>query len=246
MPTTAPVAAPELVPEPAPDPALAMQRADLVERYSAMVRRVVRDVGHRVPTSVDRNALFSAGIVGLLDASDKYEDARSVAFEAYARIRVRGAILDELRGLDHLTRTQRQRSRAVAECRRALECDGPVSDSSVAEQLGMTVEEVQVSRQQHVPPDVVDPQTMEGKAVRTMWADHASVEDSIAHQERIALVSRALANLPERNRLVVGLYYESEITLQEIGELLGVTQSRVSQVLKKTIALVRDELAPQL
>ncbi len=79
-----------------------------------------------------------------------------------------------------------------------------------------------------------------------MWADHASVEESIANQERIAHVSRALANLPERNRLVVGLYYESEITLQEIGELLGVTQSRVSQVLKKTIALVRDELAPQL
>lgn len=219
------------------------ERAALVERHSPMVSKTVREVSYRAPASVDRQALFSAGIVGLLDAADKYDGNRSVAFEAYARIRVRGAILDELRGLDHLTRTQRRRSRAVAESRRELEKVGPTSDCAVAEALGMSIEDVQESRRGHVPPAVLDPQAMEMRPVRRLWGDAESVVDRLEHQEQVRSLSQALAQLPERNRLVVGLYYESEITLHEIGEILGVTQSRISQILKKTMEMLREHVA---
>lgn len=211
-----------------------------------MVARMVRTLCERVPQSVDRNSLFSAGIVGLLDAADKYDGDRSVAFEAYARIRVRGAMLDELRGLDHLTRTQRRHSRAVAESRRELERDGPVSDADVAEHLGVAIEDVQRSRQRHVPPEILDPSVMEARPCARLWGDSRSVLDTLEQRERVRLVSKALAALPERNRLVVGLYYESEITLEEIGGLLGVTQSRVSQILKKTLQMLRDAVMSEI
>lgn len=221
-------------------------RAELVRRHSPMVARMVRTFRDKVPASVDRNSLFSAGIVGLLDAADKYDGERSVAFEAYARIRVRGAILDELRGLDHLTRTQRRRSRAVADSRRMLERDGPVSDAEVAEHLGYSVEEVQRSRQRHVPPEPLDPGSFELRQLSRLWGDYESSLERLERKEQIKLVSKALAALPERNRLVVGLYYESEITLEEIGGLLGVTQSRVSQILKKTMEMVRERVRAEL
>ncbi len=224
-------------------PQMVAERAALVEQHSPMVSKTVREVSYRAPASVDRRALFSAGIVGLLDAADKYDGNRSVAFEAYARIRVRGAILDELRGLDHLTRTQRRRSRDVAESRRDLEKHGPTSDSAVAEALGMSIEDVQESRRGHVPPDIMDPQAMEMRPVRQLWGDSESVIDRMEHQEQVRCLSQALAQLPERNRLVVGLYYESEITLQEIGDMLGVTQSRISQILKKTMEMLRESVA---
>lgn len=211
-----------------------------------MVARLVRQLSDRVPSSVDRDSLFSAGMVGLLDAMDKYDDHRCPSFEAYARIRVRGAILDELRGLDHLTRTQRRRSRAVAESRRSLEKEGRGTDSEVAAALGWSVEEVQASRQRHVPPDPIDPSKLEVQEVGGLWAQSESAHDRLEKKEQLRAVSKALAALPERNRLIVALYYESEITLQEIGDLLGVTQSRVSQLLKKTIHMVRDAVREDL
>lgn len=222
------------------------ERDQLVATHGAMVARMVRTVGDRVPSSVDRNALYSAGIVGLLDAADKYDADRSVTFEAYARIRVRGAIIDELRGLDHLTRTQRRQSRAVAESRRSLEKDGPVSDADVAEDLGVSIAEVQRSHQVGGPPELVEPSTLEGRAGRGLWTESESALDRLERKEQIRMLSRALARLPERHRLVVGLYYESGITLEEIGALLGVTQSRISQILKQTLQMVREDIASTL
>lgn len=237
--TSTPARLPELASTPA-------AREALVRQHTPMVARMVRSFHDKVPASVDRDSMFSAGIVGLLDAADKFDGGRSVAFEAYARIRVRGAILDELRGLDHLTRTQRRRSRAVAESRRELEKDGPVSDVDVAEHLGCSIEEVQRSRQRHGPPELLDPQGFEMRSLSKLWGDSESSLERLERKEKVRLVSRALAQLPERNRLVVGLYYESEITLEEIGGLLGVTQSRVSQILKKTLQMVREAVFAEL
>lgn len=211
-----------------------------VAEYGPLVHRMVRQLSERVPATVDRDALVSAGMLGLLDALDKYDGGRNVAFEAYARIRIRGAILDELRGLDHLTRSQRRRSRAVAESRTELEKQGKASDHEVADALGLSIEQVQESRRSHVPPDVVDPTQLDAWQLDGLWAAEDDAETRLSHRQQVQAVSRALAALPERNRLVVGLYYESDITLQEIGDLLGVTQSRVSQILKQTLQMLRD------
>lgn len=220
-------------------------KEEAVRKYAPMVYRVVRQVAERMPPSVDREYLFSAGMVGLLDAITKFDADRGIAFEAYARIRVKGAVLDELRSLDHLTRSMRRRSRSVAGAQNELEkVEGqPVSDSTVAAHTGMSVEDVQESRSRKAPPECVDPSTLDSLEISALWQEPTSALDKLEHDERVALVSSALAQLPERNRLVVGLYYEAELTLQEIGDVLGVTQSRVSQILKKTMELLRQNVA---
>ncbi|MEM1026240.1 MAG: FliA/WhiG family RNA polymerase sigma factor [Myxococcota bacterium] len=217
---------------------------EAVRKYAPVVYRVVRQVSERMPASVDREYLFSAGMVGLLDALQKYDDKRGIAFEAYARIRIKGAVLDELRGLDHLTRSMRRRSRSVAESRNELEkAEGaPVGDAEVAAATGMSIEEVQRSRSRKAPPEVLDPSTLESMSVSGLWQSEGLADESMEWGEHVHLLSQALAELPERNRLVIGLYYEAELTLQEIGEVLGVTQSRISQILRKTVEMLREKL----
>jgi RNA polymerase sigma factor for flagellar operon FliA len=219
-------------------------KEEAVRQYAPMVYRVVRQVAEKMPRSVDREYLFSAGMVGLLDALAKFDANRGIAFEAYARIRVKGAVLDELRSLDHLTRSMRRRTKSVASSQAELEknADGPACDSDVAAHAGVSVEEVQASRTRRAP-ESVDPTTLESLEVASLWQESLSVLDRMEAKERVRLLSAALAELPERNRLVVGLYYEAELTLQEIGDVLGVTQSRISQILKKTVELLKVSVA---
>jgi RNA polymerase sigma factor for flagellar operon FliA len=222
----------------------ASETDEAVRKYAPMVYRVVRQVSERMPSSVDREYLFSAGMVGLLDALAKFDADRGIAFEAYARIRIKGAVLDELRSLDHLTRSMRRRWRSVADSRTELEkVEGaPVGDDKVAAALGMTIEEVQSSKSRRAPPESVDPSTLDTLAVGALWQAPVLVSDKMEWEERVKLLSRCLAELPERNRMVVALYYEAELTLQEIGTVLGVTQSRISQILRTTMKMLRDRV----
>src|SRR5262249_44374887 len=197
-------------------------KTESVRRHAPMVYRVVRQVAERMPPSVDREYLFSAGMMGLLDALAKYDPARGIPFEAYARIRVKGAVLDELRSLDHLTRGMRRTSRSVHASHQELEkSEGhPVGDDRVAEHTGMSMEEVQTSKSRRAPPEPVDPLTLDAMELQSLWQEPMSVLEGLEWEERIRLVSQALGQLPERNRLVIGLYYEAELTLQEIGDVL--------------------------
>lgn len=216
-----------------------------VREYAPIVYRVVRQVSERMPSSVDREYLFSAGMMGLLDALAKYDEGRGIAFEAYARIRIRGAVLDELRGMDHLTRSMRRRARSVADTRQELEREAgaPVGDAKVAEALGISIEEAQQGKARRAPPEMVDPSTLDTLQLGHLWQAPPEMIETMEWQEQVRLLSKALADLPERNRLVVGLYYEAELTLQEIGDVLGVTQSRISQILRKTVEMLRDKLS---
>jgi len=221
---------------------------EVASRYAPMVYKAVRQVAEHLPLTVDREDLFSAGIVGLLDALAKFDPSRGVTFEAYAQIRIKWAIQDELRSLDHLTRSMRRRSRTIRDSHNELEKaeGGPVSDQDVAAHTGMSIEEVQSSVTMKNPPEATDPHTLDTMMNAEMWARPVGLLEKLEWEEQVALVSRALAELPERNRLVVGLYYEAELTLKEIGEVLGVTQSRVSQILRKTEELLRGRLTELL
>ena len=116
----------------------------------------------------------------------------------------------------------------------------------MAQALGISVEEVQRNRARRAPPEVVDPSTLDTLALNSLWEPPASVTEELEWQEHVKLLSKAMAGLPERNRLVLGLYYEAELTLQEIGEVLGVTQSRISQILRKTVEMLRESLQGEL
>lgn len=220
---------------------------NIVQQYSDLVYRIVRKVSERLPPTVDREDLFGAGIVGLLEAQEKFDPDRGIVFEAYARLRIKGAILDELRKLDHLTRRMRDRQKTVAEKRNTLEKEtgGPVSDNDVAKGLGMSIEDVQKSRVQHSAPQITDPSIIDARSAAALWQQPSTTLDKMEWHERVRMLTRGLSQLPERNRLVAGLYYEAELTLKEIAVVLGVTESRVSQILKKTILLLKDFVEAQ-
>ena len=220
---------------------------EFVEQYSTLVYQIVRKVAEKVPPTVDREDLFGAGMVGLLEARAKFDPERGIVFEAYARLRIKGAILDELRRLDHLTRRMRDRQKSVQETRNNLEREkgAPVSDLEVAKNLGVSIEDVQKSRAQHHGPQTTDPSIIDARSVAALWQQPLTTLDKMEWHERVRMLSVGLGQLPERNRLVAGLYYEAELTLKEIAVVLGVTESRVSQILKKTILLLRDYVESQ-
>ncbi|MBR56514.1 MAG: RNA polymerase sigma factor FliA [Myxococcales bacterium] len=214
----------------------------LVRKHAPMVYRVVRHIAGKLPHTVDSEDLFGAGMVGLLEAIEKYDEGRGIAFEAYARIRVRGAVLDALRKLDHLSRRMRRKTKSVRASKRELEQSAgrPVSDSDVADTMGMSVQEVQSSQSRHSAPEMMDPQIMDSLQLGNLWEGGSGVLEGLERQERIELVVQALSQLPERNRLIMGLYYEAELTLNEVGQVVGVTESRVSQIIRKTVKMIRE------
>ncbi len=219
----------------------------IVRQHAQLVYRIVRQVAERLPPSVDREDLFGAGMVGLLEAIQKFEPDRGIVFEAYARIRIRGAVLDALRRLDHLSRRMRRQTKSVRDTHQKMEQEAgaPVGDAEVAETTGLTIEEVQESRMRRSAPESVDPQVLDSIQTPTLWQGMSSTLETLEREEAITMVANALADLPERNRLIMGLYYEAELTLKEIGQVVGVTESRVSQIMRKTVAIIRVKIEAQ-
>lgn len=219
----------------------------IVRQHAPLVYRIVRQVAERLPPSVDREDLFGAGMVGLLEAIQKFEPDRGIVFEAYARIRIRGAVLDALRRLDHLSRRMRRQSKSVRDVHQKMEQDAgaPVGDAEVAESTGLTIQEVQDSRMRRAAPESVDPQVLDSINASSLWQGMPSTLETLEREEAISMVANALADLPERNRLIMGLYYEAELTLKEIGQVVGVTESRVSQIMRKTVTMIRAKIEAQ-
>ncbi len=225
-------------------------RERLILHYSPLVKYVAGRVGAGLPRSVDQNDLASYGLFGLIDAIDKFEPERGYKFETYAINRIKGAILDELRALDWVPRSVRSRARrietAIAELEHRLQ--RPPTDDELALNLEMDVEELhdalaEIGRSGIAALDDFvggDSQTSMGE----MLADPAGVSPETvfqAEETRRGLVD-AINRLPNRERLVVTLYYYEGMTLAEIGDVLGVTESRVCQIHAKTMMSLRNRL----
>jgi len=225
-------------------------RERLILHYSPLVKYVAGRVGAGLPRSVDQNDLASYGLFGLIDAIDKFEPDRGFKFETYAINRIKGAILDELRALDWVPRSVRSRARrietAVVELEHSLQRT-PTEDE-LAINLEMEVDELndalsEIGRSGIAALDEFvsgDSQTSMGE----MLADPTGVSPEAVFQSeetRRGLVD-AINRLPERERLVVTLYYYEGMTLNEIGDVLGVTESRVCQIHAKTMMSLRNRL----
>jgi RNA polymerase sigma factor for flagellar operon FliA len=229
-------------------------RERLVVAYSPMVKFVAGRLGAGLPSHVEDADLISYGLVGLIGAIARFEPERGIKFETFAMTRIRGAIIDELRSLDWVPRSVRSRAREIEAAQTKLEHElqRAPSEAELAAKLNMTEEELQSALLEIANSSVY--------ALDELWTvsdssgDQVSLLDTIADesaadpQEALAstevkdLLTEAIGGLPEREQLVVALYYYENLTLREIGEVLGVTESRVSQLHTKAVMRLKSSL----
>ena len=229
-------------------------RERLVVAYSPMVKFVAGRLGAGLPSHVEDSDLISYGLMGLIGAIERFEPERGIKFETFAMTRIRGAIIDELRSLDWVPRSVRSRAREIEQVQAKLEHElqRAPSETELAAKLNMTEEELQSALLEIANSSVY--------ALDELWTvsdssgDQVSLLDTIADegaadpQEALAStevkdrLTEAIGGLPEREQLVVALYYYENLTLREIGEVLGVTESRVSQLHTKAVMRLKSHL----
>ncbi|OIV38559.1 RNA polymerase sigma factor WhiG [Mangrovactinospora gilvigrisea] len=230
-------------------------REQLILHYSPLVKYVAGRVGVGLPANVEQADFVSSGIFGLIDAIEKFDPDRSIKFETYAISRIRGAIIDELRSLDWIPRSVRQKARAVERAYAVLEgkLRRTPGEAEVAAELSMPLEELHALFAQLSLANVValDELLQAGSdsgdrlSLVDTLRDHAAddPEEIAEGRELRHLLAGAINTLPEREKTVVTLYYYEGLTLAEIGGVLGVTESRISQIHTKAVLQLRAKLA---
>lgn len=228
------------------------ERDALIEAHLPQVRFVAERLASKLPSSVDRDDLVGAGVLGLLDAVDKYDPARGVMFKTYAEQRVRGAMLDSLRDLDWAPRSMRRRAREIeVACAQITQERGrPALEEEVAAALKITISEFHsvlndLRGLSVIALDGSDDEDQElGALAKQVPSNPAhtplAVYERIEKRDKLAA---AINQLPERERQVVALYYVEELTMKEIGKVLGITESRVSQVHTQAVLRMRAALS---
>lgn len=228
-------------------------RNSLIERYAPLVKYVAGRMAMNMPPQVEFDDLVSYGIFGLIDAIEKYDPQRGFKFKTYATTRIRGGIIDELRGMDWVPRSVRQKSRQLQQVYAELEnrLGRAATDAEVASELGITLEEfdqlvnnvsgtavISLEDVWHVGSD--DDEIQVGDTIAGSERDHPNYK--IERQEVKNTLIEAIKQLPPREKEVIALYYYEELTLKEIGLVLGVTESRVSQLHSKAIFRLKAKL----
>lgn len=218
-------------------------RDQLVLRFAPLVKYVVGRLRSGLPANVDSNDLTSDGVLGLLDAVTKFDPERGLQFQTYAVARIRGAIVDGLRSTDWVPRSVREKIRDINAAQATLERRlgrGP-EDREVAEELGISVAELQ-----HLYAETSYTNLLSLEAATTGEDDAVRVDLDLPDAEDLPEgFLRAVRELPERDQIVIALYYWDRLTLAEIGQVLGVTESRVSQLHSRATLTLRRKLAEQ-
>jgi RNA polymerase sigma factor for flagellar operon FliA len=230
-------------------------RERLILHYSPLVKYVAGRVGVGLPPNIEQADLVSYGIFGLIDAIEKFDLERAIKFETYAISRIRGAIIDELRSIDWIPRSVRYKAREVEKAYAALEAKlhRTPTEPEVAEEMGITLEELHqvFSRVSFVNVVALDELLNVGgdkgdKLSLVDTLEDTKAEDPVAafeSEETKYLLAKAINQLPEREKIVVTLYYYEGLTLAEIGQVLGVTESRICQMHTKAVLQLRGRLA---
>jgi RNA polymerase sigma factor for flagellar operon FliA len=229
-------------------------RERLVIAYSPLVKYVASRMSSGLPSHVEESDLISYGLLGLISAIERFEPEREIKFETFAVTRIKGSIIDELRSLDWVPRSVRTKAREIERANAKLEHElhRAPTDKEMAKALDTTVEDfqdslVRISNSSVVALDelwtVSDASGDQVSLLDTIQdpqaADPAREMDTTEMKDRLA---DAIARLPEREKLVVALYYYENLTLREIGEVLGVTESRVSQLHTKAVLRLKSRL----
>ena len=231
-------------------------RDQLIMDYAPLIRFVAQRIAARLPSNIEIDDLMSAGVIGLMDAIDKYDPSRDNKFKTYAEFRIRGAILDELRSQDWVPRSVRDKAKRIEKTYAELEqrLGRAVSDEELSQELGVTLEEYYetVAKVKAVTLLSIDESSGPNNHERKSLLD--SLENPASKNPFLQLKSKGIRDilikniedLPEKQKLVLSLYYYEDLNLKEIGKVLDVTESRVSQLHTQAVMKLRQKLKPLL
>ncbi len=221
-------------------------KASIVEQYAPLVKKIAHHLLARLPASVQLDDLLQAGMMGLLEASSKFDGSKGAKFETFAGIRIRGSMLDEIRRGDWVPRSVHRNQRRVAQVIGELgqELGRDAVDSEIAQRLDMSLDEYH-----HILNDVSVGKVVGiedlGVSVDVVSHEEAQQDDifeSVADVEFHKALVEAIKLLPERDGLVLSLYYDEALNLKEIGAILEVSESRVSQILSQAMLRLKAKL----
>ncbi len=225
--------------------------SELVEQHATLVKRIAYHLIARLPHTVEVDDLIQAGMMGLLDASHHYNASHGASFETYAGIRIRGSMLDEIRRNDWAPRSVHKKARDISNVMREIEQQEGrhAHDSEIAKALGLSIEEYHqqlhdsAGHQVFSLDEFTDNDETHAQPITPALSGPVDSLQSDGFQDAMA---KAIKTLPERERLMMGLYYNEELNLKEIGEVLGVSESRVSQIHSQTVIRLRSKLSDWL
>lgn len=220
-----------------------------IGEYAGLVKRIAQHMLARMPSCVQLEDLIQAGMVGLLEASQKYDPSQGASFETYAGIRIRGSIVDEIRRGDWSPRSVHRNSRSITEAMNKVEnrLGRDASDQEVADEMGIEIEEYHRMAKDTMGTRLFSLEEACSDDDSRMPSSHDSIaflspQDGVSREGLKKSLAQAINNLPERERMVLALYYDEELNLKEIGLVLGVSESRVSQIHSQAAARLRARL----
>ena len=221
----------------------------LLTEHMPLVKRLAHHMKAKLPPSVEVDDLVQAGMIGLLDAISRYEETHGAQFETYAVLRIRGAMLDELRTSDWLPRSMRQNMRKIETAMSTLQqrLGHPPTESEVAKMLKLSLADYQEMLGDSGGHQLVYYEDFHDEDGNDSWLDRYAVDDddplrALLETDFRQAVIDAIDNLPPREKILMGLYYEEELNLKEIGAVMGVSESRVSQLHSQAVGRLRTYL----
>lgn len=227
------------------------EKEELIKSYLPLVKRVVHRLSGRLPKDVDIREMLNSGIIGLVDALEKYDPRHETNFSTYAQFRIRGAILDSFRSQDWLPRSLRFKSHKIEQAYQRIEqrLGRPATDEEVAGELAISMDDLQKLLSEVGSIVMLSFEELGfGHGEERFQADEVLAGKStdplnkLLGGEKVGLIARALDRLPEKERLVISLYFYEELNLKEIGEILGVTESRASQIRSRALIRLKNYL----
>ncbi len=230
-----------------------INKEEFVIKYAPLIKTIAGRLAMKLPPHVDQDDLLSAGIMGLLDAIDKFDPEKGVAFKSYAEFRIRGAMLDELRAMDWVPRSVRKNAKILEEAYEKVESKkmAPATDEEVAKELNMDLDSfyhlLEETRGVSIISEEELGELISHKQVNGLWEMYQDKRqsDPVAHLDFVELreiIAEAIEKLPKNEKLVVSLYYYEELTMKEIGEVMGYTESRISQLHTKAVIRLRNKI----
>ncbi|MGB0454051.1 MAG: sigma-70 family RNA polymerase sigma factor [Bacteriovoracaceae bacterium] len=227
-------------------------RDEIVVEYAPLIRYIAQKIASRLPSNIELDDLISCGVIGLMDAIQKFDPSRDNKFKTYAEFRVRGAILDELRAQDWVPRSVREKAKLVEKTYAKLESDlgRPATDEEMCEVLECTQDEFHdlLNKAKSVSILNIDDSTTFNRGDKKLMA--GLMEDNkitnpytaVSYKNLRENIKNGIETLPEKQRLVLSLYYYEDLNLKEIGQVLEVTESRVSQLHTQAIVRLKSKL----